>query len=498
MKQNLIRIILLAGILLLLNLLSRQFFFRVDATKDKQYTLSQATKNILKSIDEPVSITAYFTEDLPADYAKNYSDLRDMLIEYNSRSGGMLDYEFIDPNSDQEKEQEALQNGISPLLLNVREKDEVAQKKAFMGAIVSSGERKDIINYIPPGGAMEYQLTTAIKKVVSIEKPTVAIAQGFGCEPFQQLELLRQSMSVLYNVTTHDLSSNTPIDPSIKCLAIVSPKDSMPAFVFDKLDQYVQTGGNISVAFDNVTGDFQTMQGTALNTGISDWLFSKGVSIDKNFVIDASAASVTVQQRQGFFTINSQVEFPYFPMIKNFEEHPITKGIEQVAFQMASSMNPTGNNDYTFTPLVKSSLNSGKRTAPTFFEVERKWRKSDFPDGPQTLAALIEPTVESIEGSIVVFSDGDFALGAQSRGQTPDNISLFSNSIDFLSDDTGLIDLRTKGVASRPIKEIEEAAITRTKWINFLLPIGLVLVFGFIRYQRNQGKRMKRMSMDFS
>ena len=131
-------------------------------------------------------------------------------------------------------------------------------------------------------------------------------------------------------------------------------------------------------------------------------------------------------------------------------------------------------------------------------EVERKWRKSDFPDGPQTLAALIEPTVESIEGSIVVFSDGDFALGAQSRGQTPDNISLFSNSIDFLSDDTGLIDLRTKGVASRPIKEMEEAAITRTKWINFLLPIGLVLIFGFIRYQRNQGKRMKRMSMDFS
>ena len=129
--KSLTRILLIVGILLFLNLLSREFFFRIDATKDKQYTLSNATKNILKNLDEPVSITAYFTKDLPAQYAKNYTDLRDLLIEYNTRSKGMVDYEFLDPNSDPELEQEAAQNGISPLLINVREKDEVAQKKAL-------------------------------------------------------------------------------------------------------------------------------------------------------------------------------------------------------------------------------------------------------------------------------------------------------------------------------------------------------------------------------
>ncbi|MDG2449360.1 MAG: GldG family protein, partial [Saprospiraceae bacterium] len=215
--KNLTRILLLAGILLLINLLSRQFFFRIDATKDKQYTLSSATKNILKDMEEPVSITAYFTKDLPAQYAKNYTDLRDLLIEYNTRSGGMLDYEFIDPEGNDEIKQEAMQNGIAPLLINVREKDKVVQKNAFMGAIVSSGDNKDVINYFPPGGAVEYQLTTSIKKVVSIEKPTVAISQGFGSPPFQELQLLQQSMQILYNVTSIDLSSGEDIDPSIRC-----------------------------------------------------------------------------------------------------------------------------------------------------------------------------------------------------------------------------------------------------------------------------------------
>jgi len=496
--KNLTRILLLAGILLLLNILSRQYFFRIDATKDKQYTLSNATKNILKDIDEPVSITAYFTKDLPAQYAKNYTDLRDLLIEYNTRSAGMLDYEFIDPNETPEAEQEAAQNGISPLLINVREKDEVTQKKAFMGAIVSSGDNRDIINYFPPGGAVEYQLTTSIKKVVSIEKPTVALSQGFGSPGFQQLQMLSQSMQILYNVTSIDLANATPIDPSIKCIAIINPTDSIPSSAFQKLDNYLATGGNIAIAYNSVVGDFQTMQGSAVSTGISEWLFTKGVSVNSDFVLDASAASVTVQQQQGFFTVNSQVEFPYFPMIKSFEDHPITKGLEQIAFQMVSSIDQNGSNNYNFTPLIKTSNTSGVQNPPVFFDIQKQWRQNDFTDGSQTIAGIISPSNESTEGNIVVYSDGDFIMGAQSRGQTPDNISLFSNTIDWLSDDTGLIDLRTKGVASRPIKEMEEAEITRTKWMNFLLPIALVLILGFVRYQRNQRIRMKRMAQDFS
>jgi ABC-type uncharacterized transport system involved in gliding motility auxiliary subunit len=495
--KNLTRILLVAGILLFINLLSRQYFVRIDATKEKQYTLSNATKNILKDLDESVSITAYFTKDLPAQYAKNYTDLRDLLIEYNTRSGGTLDYEFIDPNFDPETEQEAVQNGVSPLLINVREKDQVAQKKAFMGAVISSGESSDVIPYFPPGGALEYLLTTSIKKVVAVEKPSIAISSGFGSPGMQQLPLLVQSMSVLYNVTSVDLSNAAPIDPSVQCVAIVNPQDTIPNFAFDALDTYIESGGNIAVAYNSVGGDFQSMQGTAIHTGISEWLGEKGLTVNQNFVLDASAASVTVQQRQGFFTINSQLEFPYFPMVNNFEEHPITQGLEQIAFQFVSSMDFDGNAEYEFTPLIRTSDNSGVRPAPAFFDVQRKWTRSDFPDGRQIIAGVLSPTAGTLGGKIIVFSDGDFLMGAQSRGQTPDNISLFSNAMDWLSDDTGLIDLRTKGVASRPIKEMEEAKITTTKWMNFLLPIALVIILGIVRFQRNQRTKLKRMALNY-
>ena len=95
---------------------------------------------------------------------------------------------------------------------------------------------------------------------------------------------------------------------------------------------------------------------------------------------------------------------------------------------------------------------------------------------------------------IIVFSDGDFPIAAQGRGQTPDNISLFSNAVDWLSDDTGLIDLRTKGVASRPIEDVEDAKRSMIKWTNFLLPILLVIGYGIFRFQINRRKRRQRMN----
>ncbi|MDG2448186.1 MAG: hypothetical protein P8M34_01065, partial [Saprospiraceae bacterium] len=78
------------------------------------------------------------------------------------------------------------------------------------------------------------------------------------------------------------------------CIAIINPADSIPSYAFDKLDDYISKGGNVAVAYNNVTGDFQSMQGGVLNTGISNWLLTKGVAVNKDFVLDASAASVTV------------------------------------------------------------------------------------------------------------------------------------------------------------------------------------------------------------
>jgi len=142
MKNKLLTsIILVVAIVLIANLISQDFFVRLDFSEDKQFTLNQATKNILKGLEEPVTIKAYFSENLPPNVAKVKKDFKEMLIEYNNRSKGMLVYEFIDPGKNEEIEQEAMQAGIQPIMIDVREKDQMKQQKAYMGAIVSMGER---------------------------------------------------------------------------------------------------------------------------------------------------------------------------------------------------------------------------------------------------------------------------------------------------------------------------------------------------------------------
>jgi ABC-type uncharacterized transport system involved in gliding motility auxiliary subunit len=116
------------------------------------------------------------------------------------------------------------------------------------------------------------------------------------------------------------------------------------------------------------------------------------------------------------------------------------------------------------------------------------------------VAAIFEGRLSGNNNSrLVLVSDGDFAIGGPHSGvqPPPDNINLTVNSIDWLSDDTGLIELRTKGTTSRPIREIEAGKKSLIKWINFLLPIILIILYGLIRMKLNHDKRIKRMEVSY-
>jgi len=104
---------------------------------------------------------------------------------------------------------------------------------------------------------------------------------------------------------------------------------------------------------------------------------------------------------------------------------------------------------------------------------------------------------------LVVIADGDFPINGPAYGQQqprrlqPDNVNLLSNALDWLSDDTGLIALRTKGAVTRPIRELDDATKTILKYTNFLLPILLVIGYGVVRAQRNRLTRIKRMNENY-
>lgn len=497
--------LILIGVLILVNLLSYKFYYRLDLTSDHQFTLSNATKNILKSLEDPVTVTAYFSENLPPNVQKTREDFRDLLEEYAGISGGMVEYRFVDPSKDKEKEQEALQSGIRPVMINVREKDEIKQQKSFIGAIISLDDRKEIIPFIKPGAPLEYDLSTAIKKVSIENKPSVAILSGHGEPGVDLLSQVEQSLSILYNPESVNLKTVKEIDPKFKVALLIAPKDSFATDDFQKLDSYLSKGGNLVLAINSVDGDFQQSRGVIVNTGIENWLKSKGLNIDHKFVVDANCGSVSVQQKQGYFTMVNQVKFPFLPIIRNFDEHTITKGIEEVIFKFASPMEYIGDSSIHFTELATTSEKSGEVDGSTYFDVmNKKWTSADFNNPNITVGGILEgKLVGGVDSKMVVYTDGDFAITGSGRNrQNDNNISLLVNSVDWLGDDTGLIELRTKGVVSRPIEQeflTEEASGKRSfiKYFNFGLPILLVILIGIFIMQRRKAIRIRRMQEEY-
>ena len=340
---------------------------------------------------------------------------------------------------------------------------------------------------------MEYSLTTGIKKLSVLDKPSVGLISGHGEPGLNELSQALQSLSVLYNVEPIDLPNVDQIESRFITVAMIAPKDTIRSPDLAKLDTYLNNGGNLLIAFDRVNGDLSTASGSSMDVGLHDWLNQKGILVDDSFVTDASCAGVTVQQRSGFMTFNTQVSFPFLPMVNSFPgEHPITEGLEQVIFEFASPIQFLGDSSLTFTPIVTSSEKSGSVKAPTYFDVNKQWTNVDFPQSNLTLGAIVEGQFGAVPGKLIVFSDGNFPVSGQ-RGANPDNISLFVNSVDWMSDDTGLIELRTKGVSSRPIDDLEDGRRSFLKYLNFLLPIGLILIYGFFRNQRAKNMRLKRM-----
>lgn len=500
-KTYYISIILLIGVTLLLNILSQDFFFRWDLTENHRYSLSSASKNIVKNLEAPVTVKAYFSDNMPPNIEQVKQDFRDLLVEYANISGKNLVYEFINPNEDPQIEQQINQQGISPVMINVREKDEVKQQKAYLGAIVSQQDRQEVIPFLQPGESLEYALTTAIKKVSVVNKPTIGLVQGHGEPTMQDMQEVTGSLEVLYTIEPVNLEEIEKVPLTFKSLLIVGSEDTIPTTSLAKIDDYLQQGGNVLVAYNRVKGDLQTASGSAVNIGLAPWLAKKGIQIQDRFLIDAKSASVNVQRQQGAFRISQQIQFPFIPIITNFADQAISKGLESVVMPFVSPITYSGDTTVHYEPLAFSSEKSGTVSVPTYFNIQRQWTQADFPLSNQVVAAALEgPIVDNDNSKMVVISNGNFAVnqgGDRQQKIQPDNLSLFVNSVDWLSDDTGLIDLRTKAVTSRPIDQLEDDTKTLLKYLNFLLPIILVIIIGIIRSAMKKRTRIKRMEVHY-
>ncbi|MDD4141380.1 MAG: GldG family protein [Bacteroidales bacterium] len=494
-RQLTYTLLIIFGIIILINIVSLSLYKRFDTTQNKDYTMSNATNSILKGLEEPVTITAYFSKGLPPQFAKVKSDLKSVVEEYASISKGKVAFEFIDPTESPEMEKRAVEAGIRPVMINVRQKDKMEQQKAYIGVVIKYRDKTEAIPVIQEGSAIEYILTTSIKKLTITNKPLIGFIQGHGEPTINAFGQSLGEMSVLYDIKPVTLGDTTDIN-RFKTLVITAPTKEYSEYELDRLESYLAAGGKLMINIEHVKADLQnSMEVSATNVGIEGWLTKYGLVIEDNAVIDKKCGTIGVVQNQGSFSMRIPMAFPYLPIISNFADHPITEKLHGLITLFPASIQYTGNgSDKTFTPLLFTSEASGTQALPLTIQIDKKWLNSDYPLKGVIIGGVLTGSFDGgPETSIVVIADGDYILPQGQQRVNADNINLFANSIDWLSDDTGLMDLRSKGISYRPIDEMEDGRKAFLKWFNFLFPIVVVVIYGLINMQLKHRKRIKRM-----
>ncbi len=496
-RQNLATGILLTiAIVVVANVFSYFYFFRIDSTKERRYTLSPATKDILNSLTKPVTITAYYTENSIPAISRARSDFKDILIEYAARSGNKVVFNFVNPNKSDSLEKTAQHNGIAPFPVQVREKDEMKSVKVYLGAVVKMGDKMDVLPLIDPNGSLEYDLSNSIKKLSIDKKPLVGFLSGNGEPALNEMQQVDMSLSALHTTQDLRLNDSLPIPSEYNTITLINPKDTFRHGQLRQLDAFLARGGRMFIAYSGLNSDLRTGTGMMDNTGLSQWLASKNIMLDNKYIIDARCGNIGVPQNLGGMSYNEQVPFPFLPIISNFSNHPVSKDLGSILFGFATDLKFIGDtNKVKYTPIAFTSDKTGLKKIPVTFDIAHKWEQGEFPLANLVVGAAFNG-IGSPDSRIILVTNGDFAVngsGKQARKLNPDNVNLVSNSIDWLSDNTGLLDLRSKVVKFVPIRDVSDGQKTFLKYMNFSLPLLLVIFYGIIRMQVKKNLRKRRM-----
>lgn len=513
-RETTLQLLLIAGIAITANILAGEILLRFDLTANNRYTLSEASREIAGELEDPVTVTAYFSDNLPPQLAQTREQFRNFLEEFRAFSGDNVEYEFRNPNESAETERQAQQAGIRPVSVNVRERDQVSQQRVYLGAVFHYGGQREAVPVIRPGAAMEYTIASTVRQLTMEEKPVVGLLQGHGEPTQQEMRQLTQQLSQQYTIREVSGLDSTLVPPEVEVLMVVAPQQPVPPSETVAIDQYLMSGGKALFALNRVRANTRMGIGMPLQTGLEPLLSAYNLPVNADLVRDVNAARVQVQQRQAGFSVTNAVQYPYIPLISNFSDHPISGGLESVLFRFVSTLDTASvDSSQSLTVLAESSNRSDVARGRFNLNPSQEWSRSDFSRSRLPVAGVIEgrfrsafagvDTVDvaldrSRETAMVVVGDGDFVINGRGQAQPQrvpeDNISFFVNAVNWLADDTGLIALRTKGVTSRPLAPISPGLKTFLKYLNLLLPLLLVIGYGFYRYRVRRTRRREWMA----
>ncbi len=521
--------------LAVVNFLSYRRFVRADLTEDKRYTISQSTKNVLKRLDDVVTINAFYSRE-PAQVAERRRKIRDVLDEYRAFSN-KLQINFIDPAGFDESEKQELRfRRITELQVNVIQKDKAEVANVYMSVAIGYGGKEEVLPVVEDTNTLEYDLTSAILKVTAEKAKTVGFLAGHDELDIhdRSLEGLRRELDKnqngQYNIIKVNIEDGNEIDESISTLVVAGPKSTLAEREKYEIDQLIMRGGRAIFLIDSILTQESSLQASPLSTGLNDLLEHYGIRLGNNLVLDRSSEmtrfqtmrGITIQQYLYFIKvlkqylyssaesseglsskhiITSELESMVLPWASSLELVSKETDIETVALAKTSQFAWTTQSPYNLDPSnrltpptstqkayivagavsgVFKSFYAGKAIPPVESDA------SEVNGEPTTVTATRETDTESEPTQIVVVGNSKFLEQGRPGGQL-----FFLNVVDWLTLGEDLINIRSHSVTDRPLKEVSEG---EKAFIRFICIFGIPLIvvaFGLLRYfLRRRAKRL--------
>ena len=519
MKRNqaIIRAALVLAILVVVNVISVRLFGRLDLTKQSVYTLSEASKKLVHSFDDRVTVRAFFTEDLPSPYNNNRRAVLDILNEYRAYAGGNLQFEFINPEGEK-GEQQAQQQGIPPVDVQVVKEDRFEVKRAYLGMVMQYEDRKETLPVIQNLSSLEYDISSALKRLTTLHKKRVGYTTGHDETDLTSMKQAYQTLSAQYDLAPVNLGSGEVIPSDLAALLVVAPQKKFNDSSKYQIDQYLMRGGKIAFLLNKVNASLQGQPGQPVDVALDDQLAQYGARINTDLIRDAQCANVSVVQQQMGFMMQSQIPFPYMPMASDFnKQNVVVKDLQNVLFYFVSSVDTSlaSSKGLKAQVMARSSKRSGRQSGSFAIDPFHRYSPDELSESGIPFAAVVEgsfksyyadkqppaglmlsssPLNSSPDTRIVVVGDGDFMKDDVARN--PGNLTFFANIVDYLADDAGLITIRSKNVVMPPLDQVSNGTKKMLKYGDLLLPPVIVIAYGLFRWRtRLARKRMMEASV---
>jgi ABC-type uncharacterized transport system involved in gliding motility auxiliary subunit len=479
------------------NALSSQVFVRLDLSANRAYSLSRGTKELLRGLQDTLTIKVYYTPGLPPPYGPGRRYLQDLLAEYRRLGRGRVQVELLDPSGEKLR-REALEAGAAPLQLSVASQQRFEVKESFMGAVFLHRGRSEVIPVFGGLADLEYDITRRIKKLAAPRTGTVGFVTGHGEAAPGGPAAGRIFAMVAEEMTAVPVTLDGPVPPEVEALWVWGPTSAFKPAELERLKAWLASGRTLGLLLSRRAVDLRSLRARPVETGLEKLLEGWGLELADGFVVDAQCEKVQMEVPYGPLRSIMVLDYPFFPLATRLERrHPALRGLDAVSFPFVSPIRVKDSvpGAPSYTSLADSSPASWLRPQPPADPTTPIEELVTKEAGPFSLAGILEGDFSAAASTSAAAPPGRLVVvgtAEQAQPQFADKeaaSAFLMNLLEWSLQDETLLSIRSKGAAYRPLRPLPLAAVLAAKAaLIFFLPLALAAAVA-ARWLRRRARR---------